>query len=77
MTQKSGQQNGRVRFTFRQLEVFLATAHDGSTRAAAERTPASALVSRIGSRAEEDGFITVDVLNSFCNAGCLVQKQNK
>lgn len=37
MTQKSGQQNERVRFTFRQLEVFLATAHDGSTRAAAER----------------------------------------
>ncbi|AVS63297.1 LysR family transcriptional regulator [Paracidovorax avenae] len=37
MNQKSGQSPDRLRLTLRHLEVFLATAHDGSTRAAAER----------------------------------------
>ncbi|AVT21552.1 LysR family transcriptional regulator [Paracidovorax avenae] len=37
MNQKSGQLPDRLRLTLRHLEVFLATAHDGSTRAAAER----------------------------------------
>lgn len=37
MSQKSGQSPDRLRLTLRHLEVFLATAHDGSTRAAAER----------------------------------------
>ena len=59
------------------LQRSPSAAAQAPSRAAAERTPASALVSRIGSRAEEDGFITVDVLNSFCNAGCLVQDQGR
>ncbi|MEH3086894.1 MAG: LysR family transcriptional regulator [Xylophilus ampelinus] len=37
MNEKTGQSASRSRLTLRQLEVFLATAHDGSTRAAAER----------------------------------------
>ncbi len=37
MNQKTGQSPDRLHLTLRHLEVFLATAHDGSTRAAAER----------------------------------------
>jgi DNA-binding transcriptional LysR family regulator len=42
MTEKTDQQRGgRLRLTLRQLEVFAATAHGGSTRAGAERVARS------------------------------------
>lgn len=37
MIEKSGQQNERLRLNLRQLEVFVATAREGTTRAAADR----------------------------------------
>ena len=37
MIEKSGHQNERLRLNLRQLEVFVATAHEGTTRAAADR----------------------------------------
>ncbi|SCB13190.1 DNA-binding transcriptional regulator, LysR family [Cupriavidus alkaliphilus] len=41
VTRKTGQSGGRLRINLKLLEVFLATAHDGSTRAAADRVARS------------------------------------
>ncbi len=41
MNDKIGHKSNRLRLTLKQLEVFVATAHDGSTRSAAERVSRS------------------------------------